>query len=202
VGAHLPGQDLVPAYLTSQYAAQYRVIVEVLLTEQDTSLTGLSYDDVAAAVRQHLVDRLGSDIADRLADQQHLDSRLDRLEQWRVITRWQQPARTGEDFLRRRDRYQLTPLAARLHAFWSDAADTDDDAGDLTLAPKAIRDRPTAFSQALAGERYPDAAAEFQVVAALHQAMAKAARSWQRTLAHALSGGPDPAKQQLPWNTL
>ncbi len=56
--ACLPGQELVPAYLVSRYAAQYRVIVEVLLAEQDTSLTGLSYDEVAAAVRAHLAQRV------------------------------------------------------------------------------------------------------------------------------------------------
>ena len=32
--------------------------------------------------------------------------------------------------------------------------------------------------------------------------MARAARGWQRTLAHALSGGPDPAKQDAVWATL
>jgi hypothetical protein len=71
-----------------------------------------------------------------------LDDRLDRLVRWQVVTRWQEPARTGEDFLRRRDRYQLTPLAARLHGFWSQADDADDEgAGDLILAPRAIFDR-------------------------------------------------------------
>ena len=43
---------------------------------------------------------------------------------------------------------------------------------------------------------------EFQQISALHQAMATTARGWQRTLAHALSGGPDPAKQDLLWTTL
>jgi hypothetical protein len=42
--AHLAGQELVPAYLVSRFAAQYRVIVDVLLAAQDTSLTGLSFD--------------------------------------------------------------------------------------------------------------------------------------------------------------
>lgn len=199
---HLPGQELVPAYLTSRFAAQYRVIVDVLITEQDTSLTGLSHDDVADAVEERLNVRLAPDVSERLMAELHLDNRLEQLERWKVVTRWQQPARTGEDFLRRRDRYQLTPRAARLHAFWSEAVDTDDDAGNLTLAPRAIHDRLVAFDQAVRTESYSDAATEFQVVATLHHAMAKAARSWQRTLAHALSGGPDPAKQELLWTTL
>ncbi|WP_236796567.1 DUF2397 domain-containing protein [Amycolatopsis sp. GM8] len=46
--ALLPAQELIPAYLASRFAAQYRVIVDVLPAERDMSLTGLSYDEVAA----------------------------------------------------------------------------------------------------------------------------------------------------------
>ena len=52
--ALLPGQELVPAYLTSRVAAQYGVIVGVLLPRQDTSLTRLPYDEVAAWVHTRL----------------------------------------------------------------------------------------------------------------------------------------------------
>jgi len=203
--AHLAGQELVPAYLVSRFAAQYRVIVDVLLAAQDTSLTGLSFDEVAAAARGYLAERLSGDTVAGLlaADEFHLDKRLEQLERWQVVTRWQEPARTGEDFLRRRDRYQLTPLAARLHAFWSQAEDADEEeAGDLTLAPRAIHDRLVAFAEAIRDQRYPAAANEFQQISTLHQAMARAGRTWQRSLAHALSGGPDPAKQELLWRTL
>jgi hypothetical protein len=62
----LPGQEFVVAYMTSLFAAQYRVIVDVLLAEQDTSLTGLSYDEGAAATRAHLVARVPEDVVDRL----------------------------------------------------------------------------------------------------------------------------------------
>lgn len=194
----------MPAYLVSRYAAQYRVIVDVLLAEQDTSLTGLSYDEVAAAVRVHLNHHLPAETAASLMEPQvlHLDTRLEQLERWQVVTRWQEPARTGEDFLRRRDRYQLTPIAARLHSFWSQADDSEDAAGDLTLAPRAILNRLVSFAAAIGGGDYPTAATEFQQISTLHQAMATAARSWQRGLAHALSGGPDPAKQELLWRTL
>lgn len=202
--AYLPGQELVPAYLVSRYAAQYRAIVEVLLAEQDTSLTGLSYDEVATAVRAHLAQRVPADAVAALMDPQvlHLDARLERLERWHVVIRWQEPARTGEDFLRRRDRYQLTPIAARLHSFWSEADDTEETAGDLTLAPRAIHDRLVSFAAAIRCANYRAAAAEFQQISTLHQAMATAARTWQRTLAHAMSGGPDVGKQELLWTTL
>lgn len=203
--AHLPGREFVPTYLVSRFAAQYRAIVDVLLAEQDSSLTGLGYEEIAAGVRTYLAERLPTEIVDALMHPQclHLEARLERLKQWQVVTCWQEPARTGEDFLRRRDRYQLTPLAASLHSFWSntDAAD-DDGAGDLTLAPRAIHDRLRSFSDAICATDYPTAAAELQQIGTLHLAMGRAARSWQRTLAHALSGGPDQGKQELLWRTL
>jgi hypothetical protein len=70
---------------------------------------------VAAALRTYLVPRVPTDAVAALIDPQtlRLDARLERLERWHVVIRWQEPARTGEDFLRRRDRYQLTPIAAR-----------------------------------------------------------------------------------------
>lgn len=40
-------------YLASRFAAPYRVIVDVLLAEQDTSLTGLSYDEGVADGGRH-----------------------------------------------------------------------------------------------------------------------------------------------------
>jgi hypothetical protein len=43
----------------------------------------------------------------------------------------------------------LTLLAARLHAFWAETDDSDEDAaGDLTLAPRVIHDRLLAFATA------------------------------------------------------
>lgn len=202
--AALPGQSLVPAYLVSRYAAQYRVIVDVLLEAQDTSLTGLSYDEVAHGVDRRLRGLLGAEAAERLTSDAGfaLEARLGRLVAWEVITRWQEPARSGEDFLRRRDRYQLTPRAARLHALWAEIDDGEEQAGDLTLAPRAIHERLAAFVGALGEHRYPAAANEFQQLIALHHAMAQAARSWQRTLAHSLSGVPDEAKQEQVWRTL
>jgi hypothetical protein len=203
--AVLPGPSLVPAYLASRYAAQYRVIVDVLLEAQDTTLTGRSVQEVEQAVRDRLVDVVGHRRATDLLSEAvfNLEARLAQREKWDVVTRWQEPARSGEDFLRRRDRFQLTPPAARLHAFWL-AADGGDDAtsGELTLAPRAILDRLSAFSAAVKRAEYGLAAGEFQRVIALHGAMARAARGWQRTLAHALSGGPDPAEQDAVWATL
>lgn len=200
----LPGQDLVPAYLASHLAAQYRAIVDVVLDAQDRSLTGLAFDDVHAALRTGLTDRLGEQVADDLLGSAgfDLDARLDRLVRWGVLTRWQDAARSGDDFLRRRDRYQLTPQAARLHAFWLQGPEDEAASADLTLAPRAILDRLTAFADAVRAQHYPTAAAEYQQVLVLHHGMAVAARGWQRNLAHALSGAPDPDKQDALWQTL
>lgn len=199
---HLSGQELVPAYLTSRFAAQYRVVVDVLFTEQDTSLTGSSFDDISGGVRSYLNERVDPEVAERLFEAMNLEQRLAQLEAWGVVTRWQQPARTGEDFLRRRDRYQLTPRAAQLHAFWREAAAEEEDVGGLTLVPRIIHDRLIEFRQAVRTEHFDSAAAIVQDLSALHHAMAKAARIWQRTLAHALAGVPGPAKQELLWTTL
>lgn len=203
-GGVLPGQTLVPAYLVSPYAAQYRAIVDVLLLAQETSLTGMSFDDIEHGLRTTLTELRDQSIADRLLSDPsfNLEGRLDRLYRWQVITRWQEPARTGEDFLRRRDRYQLTPLAARLHSFWTDADTAEDESSDVTLAPRAIFERLSAFGEAITERRYPAAANEFQQVSALHHAMARAARGWQRSLAHNLSGAPDETKQESVWQTL
>lgn len=201
---HLPGQDLVPAYLVSRFAAQYRVIVEALLDAQETSLTGVAFVDVPDLVRVQAARRIGAEAAERLVTDTefNVDARLEQLYRWGVVTKWQEPARTGEDFLRRRDRYQLTPAAARLHTFWIHQDGDDDTAADLTLAPRAIRDRLEAFAVAVAERSFPAAASEYQQVTAVHQAMAGAARSWQRALAHAVSGSPDPEKQEVLLHTL
>ncbi|WP_324193858.1 DUF2397 domain-containing protein [Nocardia blacklockiae] len=203
--AHLPGADMVPAYLVSRFAAQYRAVVDVMLEAQDTSLTGVPFDELLVRLRRHVADCAGPAVAESLlsADEFNLDGRLDRLVRWGVLTRWQEPARTGEDFLRRRDRFQLTPAAARLHLFWTQELRADEDnAADLTLAPRAIHDRLRMFSAAIDERAYPAAAAEFQQIIVLQNGMAVAARTWQRSLAHALSGGPDPEKQDLLWRTL
>jgi hypothetical protein len=46
------------AYLVSRLAAQYRAIVEVLSEAQDTSLTGVAFDEVLARLRAHVADRV------------------------------------------------------------------------------------------------------------------------------------------------
>ncbi|MBF6196185.1 hypothetical protein [Nocardia implantans] len=64
--AYLPGQELVPAYLVSRFAAQYCAIVDVLVEAQDTSLTGMSFDEIATRLQAWVSERAGQEVADRL----------------------------------------------------------------------------------------------------------------------------------------
>lgn len=91
----------------------------------------MSYDEVTAGVRARLAEHVPADMVDRLLapEVRHLDARL---VQWWVLTRWQEPSRSGEDFLRRRDRYQLTPRSAGLQVFWSSVDDTEEAAAQTT----------------------------------------------------------------------
>src|SRR5580700_11318740 len=55
--AGFPGRLKVAAYLTAdQVAAQYRVLVDVLLDAQEHSLTGVGRDELLAAVRNRITD--------------------------------------------------------------------------------------------------------------------------------------------------
>jgi hypothetical protein len=76
--SHMSGPELVPNYLVSRFAAQYRVVVEVLLAAQDSSLTGMSIEEIAAAVRARLLRDVGEDVATQLLTdaRYHLDTRL------------------------------------------------------------------------------------------------------------------------------
>lgn len=108
------------------------------------------------------------------------------------MTRWPDPARGGEDFLLRRDRYQFTPLAVRLNTFWSHDPHSDEEgAADVTLTPRAIHDRLTAFVGAVSARNCPSAASEFQQMMLAHRASASAALTWQRSMAHPMSGDPN-----------
>lgn len=116
--AGFPGRLQVAAYLTAdQLAAQYRVLVDVLLDAQEQSLTGVGRDDLLAAVRERIAAMTDQATADRLTspDVFDLDKRMDALHQWRVVDKWQDKAKTEADYIRTRDRFQLTSEAADLH---------------------------------------------------------------------------------------
>jgi hypothetical protein len=116
--AGFPGRLNVAAYLTEErYAAQYRVIVDVLLDAQEHSLTGVSRDDLLSSVRDKIAAATDAMTAQRLTSPESfdIDARMRSLREWKVVDRWQDAARTEADFVRTRDRYQLTSEAADLH---------------------------------------------------------------------------------------
>ena len=64
--AGFPGRLDVAAYLTAdQLAAQYRVLVDVLLDAQEHSLTGVGRDELLAAVRDRIADATDAVTANR-----------------------------------------------------------------------------------------------------------------------------------------
>ena len=66
--AGFPGRLDIAAYLTAdQHAAQYRVLVDVLLDAQEHSLTGVGRDELALQVRERLAAATDPATADRLA---------------------------------------------------------------------------------------------------------------------------------------
>src|SRR5579864_7422532 len=72
--AGFPGRLDVAAYLTAdQLAAQYRVLVDVLLDAQEHSLTGVGRDELLAAVRDRIADATDTMTADRLSRPEAFD---------------------------------------------------------------------------------------------------------------------------------
>jgi hypothetical protein len=126
--AGFPGRVNVAAYLTAdQVAAQYRVLVDVLLDAQEHSLTGVGRDELLAAVRERIAAATDAPTAERLTSPEvfDLDARMKALQGWDVVIRWQDKAKTEADFVRTRDRFQLTSEAADLHRWLRRKVDED-----------------------------------------------------------------------------
>lgn len=80
--AGFPGRLNVAAYLTAdQHAAQYRVLVDVLLDAQEHSLTGISRDDLLTSVREKITAATDSRTAECLTapDRFDIDARMKSL---------------------------------------------------------------------------------------------------------------------------
>lgn len=80
-----PGRLNVAAYLTAdQVAAQYRVLVDVLLDAQEHSLTGVGRDELLAAVRERIAAATDAQTAERLTSPEvfDLDARMKALHVW------------------------------------------------------------------------------------------------------------------------
>jgi hypothetical protein len=146
--AGFPGRLDVAAYLTAdQLAAQYRVLVDVLLDAQEHSLTGVGRDELLAAVHYRIANATDEVTAERLILPEvfDLDARMRALQDWKVVIRWQDKAKTEADFIRTLDRYQLTIEAADLHRWLRRKIDED-----------AVSTSAAAFAPAIIAERLDD----------------------------------------------
>ena len=196
--AGFPGRLNVAAYLAAdQLAAQYRVLVDVLLDAQEQSLTGVGRDDLLTAVRDRIAAATDPATADRLTSPEvfDLDKRMQALHLWGVVIRWQDKAKTEADFIRTRDRFQLTSEAADLHRWLRRKIDEDAVATSAAaFAPAIIAERLDETIAALAARNHAQAAQAWAQVRTTLKDMAEAASIWQSRMASALAGAPNENK--------
>lgn len=204
--AGFPGRLKVAAYLTAdQVAAQYRVLVDVLLDAQEHSLTGVGRDELLAAVRERIAAATDAQRAERLTspDVFDLDARMKALQDWDVVIRWQDKAKTEADFVRTRDRFQLTSEAADLHRWLRRKIDEDAVATSAAaFAPAIIADRLDETIGAVRDRDHARAAQAWAQVRTTLKDMAEAASIWQSRMASALAGSPDEEKMRRLRETL
>jgi uncharacterized protein (TIGR02677 family) len=203
--AGFPGRLDVAAYLTAEHAVQYRVIVDVLLDTQEHSLTGVGRDELLASVHTRIGSVTGPQTADRLvaAGEFDIDARMKALQLWGVVIRWQDKAKTEADFVRTRDRYQLTSEAADLHRWLRRKIDEDAVATSAAaFAPAVIADRLDDTLIALGNNDHLGAATAWAQVRTTLKDMAEAASIWQSRMASALAGTPDEEKMRRLRDTL
>lgn len=196
----LPGRLDAASYLTAdQHATQYRVIVDALLDVQEHSLTGVGRDELLQRIRDRIALVADAATAARLTGSEEfdLDARMRTLHNWGVVIRWQDKAKTEADFVRTRDRYQLTAAAADLHRWLRRKIDEDVVATSAAaFAPAVIADRLDEMLLAVVGEDHIQAAQSWAQVRTTLADMAEAAAVWQSRMASALAGAPDPDKMR------
>jgi hypothetical protein len=202
-------------YLTAPYAAQYRLIVDVLLDQQQHSLTGIAHVVLEDLVGALLAARHPSVAASLLADGFDFDARMRSLVEWGVVVQWQDRQdrlARREDFSANAHRYQLTAQAAALHR--AVAVLGADEAAQVaaTLAPQVLAGLLDKLAELLL---MPDVAAQvaahgaptavpevWATITPTLQGMARAAASWQARLAGALAGAPDETKDAVLQDTI
>lgn len=201
--AGLPGGLALASYLTAGHGtgAQYRLIVDVLLDQQQHSLTGVPHDELDTLLRDRVTAQVGREHAERLLTGFSLKNRMDQLEAWQVVHVWDERPTRDEDFLRNSNRYQLTPLAAQFHRAVRRLG--DDVAGSVaaTFAPMVLHAQLDLMVTALGNDPAAVAAA-WAVVRPTLDSMAEAAAGWQARLAGALAGAPDATKVAALQETL
>ena len=198
----MPGGLRLASYLTAgATASQYRAIVDVLLDQQQHSLTGVSFDELAALVRTRLAETSDPEVADRLMSTFALGERMAQLAAWEVVDTWDERLTGNINWQRNASRYQLTALAAQFHRAVRRLG--QDGAGALAaaFAPGILRTQLDAMQTALGTD--PSAVVEaWAVVKPTLDGMADAAAGWQARLAGALAGPAEAAKVAALQETL
>jgi uncharacterized protein (TIGR02677 family) len=199
--AGLPGGLIEASYLTHrQHAAQFRLIVDVLLAQQQHTLTGIAAADLPSLLREH-IERCGADPTVLDDPGFNLKARMADLKRWRVIHIFQDRVTRDADFVLDFDRYQLTETAAQLHRAILALGEDVAAGAAATLAPGVLTAQLTALKAAAATDPVA-AAAAWSVIQTTYRAMADAAASWQARLAGALAGTPDQRKVTIVQETL
>lgn len=191
----LPGGLPLASYLTAGpgYAEQYRLIVDTLLDQQQTSLTGVAHDDLEVLLRNRLAERVGEEHASELLDGFALASRMAQLHTWGVVDAWDERPTRDEDFLRNSNRYQLTLLAAQFHRAVRSLGEDSALSLAATFAPRTLRAQLELMVISF-GTDPGEVAAAWSVAQNTLAGMAEAASGWQARLAGALSGTQDAEK--------
>ena len=202
--AGLPGGLRLASYLTATgpgMAAQYRLIVDVLLDQQQHTLTGVPHDALASLIVERAERAAGPAAAARLLADLRLQDRMNQLADWQVIDAWDERPIREEDFLRNSSRYQLTQLAAQFHRAVTDLGTDQASSVAATFAPAVLRAQLTDMLTGLGSDPVAVGTA-WSIVKTTLDAMSAAAGSWQSGLAGALAGAPDAAKVAALHDTL
>jgi uncharacterized protein (TIGR02677 family) len=202
--AGLPGGLRLASYLTATgpgMAAQYRLIVDVLLDQQQHTLTGVPHDTLASLVAARAEQVAGPATAARLLADLRLQDRMNQLADWQVVDAWDERPVREEDFLRNSSRYQLTQLAAQFHRAVTTMGADQASSVAATFAPAVLRAQLTSMVTGLGADPVAVGTA-WSIVKTTLDAMSAAAGNWQSGLAGALAGAPDAEKVSALQDTL
>lgn len=181
-----PSELKAASYLSGPNAKQYRFIVDTLAEQQEFSLTGIGFDELATLLKQRLPQP-----PEELFTELNLQSRLNQLVEWGTCESWQDKATTEEEFLRNRHRYQLSEAGAAINrAAIAIEKDLGPTSTAVLLAPKVLAERLTAALEGFSTSDTDQASTEFAQVETTLEAMSQAASEWQSRLAAALGGVP------------
>lgn len=200
--AGMPGGLKLASYLTAdKTASQYRLIVDVLLDQQQHSLTGVSFEELEALVRTRVAGTAGPAVADRLLATFSLADRMAQLGAWQVVDTWDERLTGKVNWQRNASRYQLTALAAQFHRAVQRLGHDSASSLAATFAPGVLRTQLDAMQAALGAD--PAAVVEaWAVVKPTLEGMAEAAAGWQARLAGALAGPAEASKVAALQETL